>query len=372
MEESLTYVVLITLGVMIICTHIPLAMFTVAFWLKSQLSKSDLERYDILNKIAAELGIDNCTFPPQKKLNYFSWLIYNKRVEDHYIPYKNLLRSMSGSKELKKKPDSAMKYFYGSLFDGNHPRIQDIIATDDNTEPYIMVSRDRVRVGKNNYEDYRVIYYRSNDLDMPKCNVEESSEFMDNIAPDPDDINFVSDEIFSKKFDLMGDDEQKIRALINEEVRGVLVDNEKWTWKFDGNRILIKYLIEHNEISDMSDIKPSLGELAKIHNAIKEIDMENLPSSEQIDADTPRETINKKLYNKRMTIFGSTIGCGTIAMIWGIVIFFEALIRMQFDIFLTAFFFTLPGALAFRFGYSEWKRNKQLKSEGRITNNSND
>ncbi len=372
MEGSIAYIALITLGVMVMCTHIPLAMITVAFWMKSQLSRSDLERFDILNKIAGDLNIDNCTFPPQKKLNYFSWLVYNKRVEDHYIPYKNLLRSMSGSKELKIKPDSMMRYFYGCLFNGNHPRIQDIIATDENAEPYIMVSRERVKVGKNNYEDYRVLYYRSNDLDMPKCNVKESSEFIDNIAPDPADINFVSDETFSKKFDLIGDDEQKIRALINDEVRGILVDNQKWTWQFDGNRILIRYLIEYNKNSRMSDIKSSLGELAKIHKAIRKIDMKNLPSSEQIDADTPKEIIDKKLYNKRMAIFGSTIGCGTIAMIFGIGIFGEALIRMQFGIFLTAIFFTVPGILAFRFGYTEWKRNKKLKSEGKVRSNSND
>ena len=59
-------------------------------------------------------------------------------------------------------------------------------------------------------------------------------------------------------------------------------------------------------------------------------------------------------------------------MIFGIGIFGEFLIRMRFDIFLTALFFTLPGIFAFRFGYSEWKRNKQLKSEGKVTSNSND
>ena len=73
-----------------------------------------------------------------------------------------------------------------------------------------------------------------------------------------------------------------------------------------------------------------------------------------------------------MAIFGSTIGCGTIAMIFGIGIFGEALIRMQFGIFLTAIFFTVPGILAFRFGYTEWKRNKKLKSEGKVRSNSND
>jgi hypothetical protein len=29
--------------------------------------------------------------------------------------------------------------------------------------------------------------------------------------PDPSDINFVSDEDFSKKFDLMGENEPKVR-----------------------------------------------------------------------------------------------------------------------------------------------------------------
>ena len=66
------------------------------------------------------------------------------------------------------------------------------------------------------------------------------------------------------------------------------------------------------------------------------------------------------------------MGCGTIAMIFGIAIFGEALIRMQFSIFLTAFFYILPGILAFRFGYSEWRRNNKLKSEGKVRSKSND
>ena len=101
---------------------------------------------------------------------------------------------------------------------------------------------------------------------------------------------------------------------------------------------------------------------------VKKIDMDILPSPEEINFDKPIEVIDNKLYIKRMTIFGSTIGFGMIAMIFGIGIFGEFL----FDIFLTALFFTLPGILAFRFGYSEWKRNKKLKSEGKVTNNSND
>lgn len=372
MDDSIGYLVLIFIGVLAICVHVPLAMATVAFWIRSQINKSDIERFETLNKLAVELGINNCTFPPQKNLNYFSWLVYNKRFQDHYIPYNNLLRTMNGSRKLEKKPDSIPRYFYGCLFTGNHLGIQDIIATEDTAEPYIMVSRDRVKVGKNNHEDNRVMYYRSSDLDLPKCNVEESSEFLDKIAPNPDDINFVSDESFSKKFDLMGDDEQKIRALINDEVRNILINNEKWEWKFNGDQILVRYKLNNSQTANMDDIKPSLGELAKIHKAINKINMENLPSPEQIDADTPKEIIDKKLFNKRMAIFGSAMGCGTIAMIFGIAIFGEALIRMQFSIFLTAFFYILPGILAFRFGYSEWRRNNKLKSEGKVRSKSND
>ena len=372
MDDNIIYIFVIVFGVVAFFAHIPLGIATLAFWMKSQMNRSDVKRFELLNKISADLDIKNFTFPPQKKLNYFSWLVYEKQVEDHYIPYKNLIRSMNGNKELEKKTDSIPRYFYGFLFNVKHPRIDDVLASDDNADPYIMVSRDRVKVGKNSYEDYRTIYYRSTQLDLPHCSVEESIEFLDKIVPDTDDINFISDNLFSKKFDLKGDDEPKIRVLMNEEVRSIIVKNKNWIWKFDGEQILIRYLINDNLTASMSDIKPSLVELAKIHKSIKKIDMDILPSPEEINFDKPVEVIDNKLYIKRMTIFGSTIGCGMIAMIFGIGIFGEFLIRVQFDIFLTALFFTLPGILAFRFGYSEWKRNKKLKSEGKVTSNSND
>ena len=364
MDNNIVYTFLIITFVFTICTHIPLLIISLAFWLKSQVNKSDLNRFEILNKIATELGIDNCTFPPQKNLNYFSWLIYSKRVDDQYIPYKNLLRNMNGAKDLEKKPDSKARYFYGSLLGGNHPRINDIIASKFDSEPYIMISRDRVKVGKNNYKNYRAIYYSSRDFNLPKCKIDESSEFLDRIAPNPDDINFVSDNTFSKTFNLMGQNEPKIRALMNEEIRNIVIKNKKWVWEFDNTKILIRYVINDN--SRINDIKPSLLELKKIHKVIKKIDMKNLPTSGQVDADRPKEIIDTALYNKRMAIFGSTIGCGLVAVILGITIFFVALLRMQFDIFLTAFFFTAPGVAVFTFGRNEWIRNKKLKSEGSV------
>jgi len=364
MDNNIVYTFLIITFVFTICTHMPLLIISLAFWLKSQVKKSDLNRFKILNKIAAELGIDNCTFPPQKNLNYFSWLIYSKRVDDQYIPYKNLLRNINGVKDLEKKPDSKARYFYGSLLGGNHPRINDIIASKFDSEPYIMISRDRVKVGKNNYKDYRAIYYSSRDFDLPKCKIDESSKFLDRIAPNPDDINFVSDNTFSKTFNLMGQNEPKIRALMNEEIRNIVIKNKKWVWEFDNTKILIRYVINDN--SGIDDIKPSLLELKEIHKVIKKIDMKNLPTSGQIDADQPKEIIDTLLYNKRMAIFGSTIGCGLVAVILGIAIFFVALLRMQFDIFLTAFFFTAPGVAVFTFGRNEWIRNKKLKSEGSV------
>ena len=364
MDNNIVYTFLMITFVFAICTHIPLLMISLAFWLQSQINKSDLNRFKILNKVAAELGFDNCTFPPQKNLNYFSWLIYSKRVNDQYIPYKNLLRNMYGTKDLEKKPDSKARYFYGSLFNGNHPRINDIIASKFDSEPYTMIYRERVKVGKNNYKDYRVIYYSSRDFDLPKCNIDESSEFLDRITPNPDDINFVSDNTFSKSFNLMGQNEPKIRALMTEEIRSIVIKNKKWIWEFDNTIILIRYVINDN--SRINDIKPSILELEKIHKAIKKIDMKNLPTSEQIDADQPREIIDTGLYNKRMAIFGSSIGCGLVSMIFGVVIFFVAFLRMQFDIFLTAFFFTAPGIAVFTFGRNEWIRNKKLKSEGNV------
>ena len=86
-----------------------------------------------------------------------------------------------------------------------------IITTEDDANPFIMVTQKSEKKSKNSVSHYRVIYYKSDDLDLPKCEVNPTYELIDSIMPDPEDINFVSDEDFSKKFDLMGENEPKVR-----------------------------------------------------------------------------------------------------------------------------------------------------------------
>ena len=367
MEQTITHPIMgpvLFVFFLIIVIHFTLTIVTIFMWIFGQLTKKDVERYEKLNAIANDLGIKNQTFPPQKDLFYFSWLVYQKRVRDYYVPFRNTIREMEGLSELQVKPDSIPRYFYGSLFIGS--KLSDIISTEESAEPYIMVSQERVSRGKNNIDYYRVIYYQSNELDLPKCKVEPTSEFVDSIAPDKDDINFVSDDDFSKKFDLMGDDESKVRALFNQDVRRIMTNNPEWKWKLDGNRIMIKYIISGSTIVDMQDIKPSLGELALFHNELKTIDITDLPTEEEIAQDTPEEIIDKKLYNKRLATFGCTMGCGTLAILFSLPMFLGFFVRLDFEMLFLGLFYGVPGILLFLYGRSEWKRNKQLKAEGKV------
>jgi len=367
MEQTITHPIMgpvLFVFFLIIVIHFTLTIVTIFMWIFGQLTKKDVERYEKLNAIANDLGIKNQTFPPQKDLFYFSWLVYQKRVRDYYVPFRNTIREMEGLSELQVKPDSIPRYFYGSLFLSS--KLSDIISTEESAEPYIMVSQERVSRGKNNIDYYRVIYYQSNELDLPKCKVEPTSEFVDSIAPDEDDINFVSDDDFSKKFDLMGDDESKVRALFNEDVRRIMTNNPEWKWKLDGNRIMIKYIISGSTIVDMQDIKPSLGELALFHNELKTIDITDLPTEEEIAQDTPEEIIDKKLYNKRLATFGCTMGCGTLAILFSLPMFLGFFVRLDFEMLFLGLFYGVPGILLFLYGRSEWKRNKQLKEVGKV------
>ena len=55
---------------------------------------------------------------------------------------------------------------------------------------------------------------------------------------------------------------------------------------------MIKYIISGSTISDMEDIKPSLGELSLLHKELKTIDITDLPTEEEIAQDTPEEINN--------------------------------------------------------------------------------
>ena len=134
-----------------------------------------------------------------------------------------------------------------------------IITTEDDANPFIMVSQNSEKKSKNSVSHYRVIYYNSDDWDLPKCEINPTYELIASIMPDPSDINFVSDEDFSKKFDLMGENEPMIRALFNENIRRIISANPEWVWEFNNDQIMIKYLISGSTISELEDIKPSLG-----------------------------------------------------------------------------------------------------------------
>ena len=372
MDQSSLYFYLIFFGALIIVfigASVMLILFSMLDWGRSQIGKKDIEIYEDVNKLANELGIKNLSVPPQKNLNYFSWMVYNKKLSDHYLPFKNTIRKFRGESELKKKPDS-LKSYYLSWFQQGLPNISNIIATEDNAEPYIMISNERVRVGKNNYEDHRLIYYKSAELDLPKCEVSPAIELLDNIIPDEDDINFISDEDFSKMFDLKGENEITIRTLFNKKIRTIITKNNEWNWKFDENQIMVSYELEKR--GAVNDIKSSLGVLAQIHNELRSIDLADPLNAEEIAKDTPDEIIDKKLYRKRMATFGCSMGCGIISLYLGLIFLWETILRRQLDMVFPSLFWSIPGFIALRFGYLEWKRNRQLKKDGKVKEGLND
>ena len=357
----------------LILLHIVLLIIIIPKWLMDGYfdPKGRKEKkHSALTVIANDLGMENKTVPPQKNLNFFSWLIYQKKVRDYYAPYVINIGKIEGDIwESRKKinPDSIPRYFYGALF-STQP-LSDILTTKDPADPYIMVATQRIPQGKNRNVYNRIIHYRSDALDLPKCDVDPTHEWVDSISPTPDDINFISDEEFSKKFDLTGDDQIKIRALFNKDIRAIMIDNPNWTWKFEDNSILIKYRIKGQALNEMIDIKPSLGELSKLHTKLKTTDITTVPSKEKIEADTPDEIIDKKLYNKRMITFGCFLGCGTFLTLLGSFMLFGFFVRIDFTFLLQGLFLGFIGVALFLYGKSEWKRNKILKAEGKVKDN---
>ena len=350
--------------ILVALMHFPILMIILVIWAKDQLIKKDLGVYARLDRIAKDLGILNRTFPPQKGLFLFSWLVYQKRVRDYYIKYDNLLRRLEGLPPKEVNPDSLLRYFYGGLF--GKPSLNMIITTPDDANPFIMVSHKTMSRGKNKVDNLRVIYYRSNELNLPKCKVDPTSEFIDSFMPDPNDINFKSDKDFSKKFDLMSEDEPKIRAFFNENVRKIIAENSEWNWEFNQDQILIQYLISGSTISEMEDIKPSLGELAKIHNELKSVNLTDIPTQLEIDKDTPEEIVDQKLYRKRMATFGCAMGCETILIPFALFMLYGFFSTFEFKMLGPFLIIGIPGFLLFRWGHSEWKRNKQLKAYGKV------
>jgi hypothetical protein len=129
---------------------------------------------------------------------------------------------------------------------------------------------------------------------------------------------------------------------------------------------MIKYLISGKTISELEDIKPSLGELAKIHNELKNINWSDIPTQLEIDKDTPEEILDHKLYRKRMATFGCAIGCGTILIPFALFMLYGFFSTFDFKLLGPFLFMGVPGFLLFRWGRLEWKRNKQLKADGKV------
>ncbi len=366
MEQSSFYFYLIFSGALVIVfigASAILVLFSLIDWAKSQTGKRDTEIHENVSMIANELEIKNISVLPQRNLNYFSWLVYNKKLNDHYLPFKNTIRKFRGESELKKRPDSLKSYYLSWIHQGL-PNLANIMASEENAEPYIMISNECIRVGKNSYIENRLIYYDSVELDLPQCEVNPAIEFLDSIIPDEDDINFISDKKFSKIFDLKGDDKMAVRTLFNEKIRTIMTKNSEWSWEFNGRQIMITYELEKRGV--VNDIRSSLEVLAEIHNELRSMDLTDILNAEEIAKDTPDEIIDKKLYRKRMATFGCSMGCGMISLYTGLLFLWETILRRQLDMIFPSLFWAIPGFIAIRFGYLEWKRNKQLKRDGKV------
>ena len=116
---------------------------------------------------------------------------------------------------------------------------------------------------------------------------------------------------FSKKFDLTGENQLKIRALFNKSIREQISKKPNWKWKFENECILLKYKINAPELHNFQDIKVSLKELSHLHKKLEKSNIASEPLEAEIESDNPKEIINKKLFKKRMAIFGILMGCGT-------------------------------------------------------------
>ena len=201
-------------------------------------------------------------------------------------------------------------------------------------------------------------------------NLDPSTFSLDMFSPDEDDINFISDEDFSKMFDLKGENKITIRTLFNEKIRAIITKNSEWNWKFDGNQIMVSYELEKR--GAVNDVKSSLGILAELHNELRSLDLTAPISAEELEKDIPDEIIDKKLYRKRMATFGCSMGCGMISLYLGLIFLWETILRRQLDMVFPSLFWAIPGFIALRFGYLEWKRNRQLKKDGKVKEDLND
>ena len=68
-----------------------------------------------------------------------------------------------------------------------------------------------------------------------------------------------------------------------------------------------------------------------------------------------------------MAIFGILMGCGTAITSFSLFLLFIFFVRIDFRFFVQGIFFLAIGLTLFIYGKSEWKRNKTLKANGKVT-----
>ena len=356
-----------------ILSHVVLLIIIIPQWLLDGYfdpKNRKQDRYNVLKSIANDLGLHNKTVPPQKNLNFFSWLVYQKKVRDYYIPYENKINKIDDNiwetaKEIK--PDSVLRYFYGAIF--SKQNLLDVLCTKDSSKPHMTIATRRIRKGKNNSDYYRILHLKSHTLTFPQCSIDPANEWIDSISPKQDDINFTSDEDFSKKFDLTGENQLKIRALFSKSIREQISKKPNWKWKFENECILLKYKINVPELHNFQDIKISTKEFSQLHKKLEKIDIASVPSEAKLESDNPREIINKQLFKKRMAVFGVLIVCGAALTSFSLFLLFIFFVRIDFRFFVQGIFFMTIGLTIFIYGKSEWKRNKKLKTNGHVTEN---
>ena len=107
-----------------------------------------------------------------------------------------------------------------------------------------------------------------------------------------------------------------VRTLFNEKIRAIMTKNNEWSWKFNGRQIMITYELE--ERGAVNDVRSSLEVLVEIHNELRSIELTDIVNFEELAKDTPNKTIDKKLFRKRMAIFGCSMGCGMVSLYTGL------------------------------------------------------
>ena len=101
----------------------------------------------------------------------------------------------------------------------------------------------------------------------------------------------------------------------------------------------MKYKINIPELHNFQDIKVSLKELSQLNKKLEKINIASEPLEAELESDNPKEIINKKLFKKRMAIFGILMGCGTAITSFSLFLLFIFFVRIDFRFFVQGIFF---------------------------------